>query len=145
VVGKPVQKHAVMIATWRALAVAFAAAPLALGAAEPTPERSKTQPRKLDLRAPDIREIFTPEQIAERLRNAKDPALEHVEVEALPLDDQPFRDRSERVIEKALRRGVSWLAPSKNATGRPPTEDDRPPPFAQSMYHPSFPPSASRR
>ncbi|HEY8540482.1 MAG TPA: hypothetical protein VIL28_16590 [Steroidobacteraceae bacterium] len=124
------------------MAVLFllAVLPSALRADEPTPEPA-TEKRKLDLKAPDIRKIFSPEQIDAVLSEAKDPTLEHIEVEALPLDDLPQRDTGDPAAERILRRGLSWIAPRENRVSRPPdaTSPDRPPPPMHSNDLPGTP------
>jgi|GEM_PF-5823544 hypothetical protein len=132
------------VRTASAVMAALAVLPFALEANE-SARAPQAQSRKLDLKASDIRKIFSSEQIDAVLRQAKDPTLEHIEVEALPLDDLPLRDKSAPIFERALRRGLGWIAPSELAAAGPPTDDDRPPPFAQTMYHPSFPRPASQR
>lgn len=118
--------------------------PLASNAAETAPDRSATNlQRRLDLRAPDIGKIFSLAQIDAVLKQALDPALEYVEVEALRLGDLPLQDNSASAAENALRT-VLWLfSPSETfaaAVNRPPdaTYSHRPEPFLQANYHPSF-------
>jgi hypothetical protein len=94
----------------------------------------------LDLSAPDIRRIFTLEQINAVLARAIDPALEHIEVEALPLGDLPLEDRSATATE-TIASTVVWLlfGPRVNPTPDA-TDPQRPAPTLQALHHAAFDP-----
>jgi hypothetical protein len=80
-----------------------------LGAAHAadTPQAAPTPPparKALDLKPPDIRKLFTPEQIKQLLSITVDPDMERVEVE----------DAREKIIKEAApiwRTVPSWLLP----------------------------------
>ena len=133
--------------------LASALIPCALNAAEPatnaeqmsdTPAaHSELEPRRLDLRAPEIGRIFSLAEINAILSRAVDPALEYIEVEALRLGDLPLQDNSASAAESAIRTLVWLFAGSETlaaAVNRTPdaTDSYRPEPFLQAHYHPSF-------
>jgi hypothetical protein len=115
---------------------ASAAASYAFGA-EQTAERQPV-PAALDLKAPKIGEIFTPEQIEAVLARAIDPALEHIEVEALPLGDLPLEDEGAALAEEVART-VAWLIFGSRANPVPDaTDSHRPPPPLATNYNAAF-------
>jgi hypothetical protein len=115
--------------------------PRAVSAAEiaPTHDASSHEPA-LDLKAPDIHRIFSPAQIDAVLREATDPALEHIEVEALRLGDLPLKDNSASAAE-TVARTVAWLfLPHAvfGATEHAPTDATDPylpPPYVPALHH----------
>lgn len=122
--------------------------------AEGEPERNqRTEPRSattLDLAAPDIREIFSDSQIEIPLGQSDHYNLEHLEVEALRLDDLPLQDRSASAFQTLVSVALWLITPSPTLAWRmnsapDATDPQRPPPAIQSLHHPSFPPPESRR
>ena len=114
------------------------------------PNPAPTTSNHLDLRAPELTRIFSLAQINAILSRAVDPALEHVEVEALRLGDLPFEDNSASDGEVVFQSIARWLAPSQayaaNVNVTPDATDPyRPAPMVQTNYHASFSPPASQR
>lgn len=70
---------------------------------------------KLDLRAPSISRIFTPQQIDLVLARTIDPDVEGVQVEAPRIGDLPLTDKSASVPAAAFKEVVRWLAPYPTA------------------------------
>jgi hypothetical protein len=112
---------------------------IAAQAGEPA-TRSKLD-SKLDLRAPPISRIFTPQQIDLILARTIDPDLESVQVEASRISDLPLTDKSASVPEAAFKEVVRWLAPyptaiAANANATPDaTSPSRPVPVSIAWYH----------
>lgn len=128
--------------------IAGAVLPCALNAAESAPSRPNSMPqqqRTLDLRAPEIGKIFSLAQISAVLKQAVDPELEYVQVEASRLGDVPFAD-SAASPGADVARTVAWLlAPSPTffavERGAPDaTYSLRPPPALQVNHHAAFDP-----
>jgi hypothetical protein len=105
--------------------------------AEQKPERERA-PAALDLKAPKIQEIFTSEEIEAALARAIDPALEYIEVEALPLGDLPLEDESAALAEEVART-VAWLIFGSRANPVPDaTDSHRPAPSLATNYNAAF-------
>jgi hypothetical protein len=118
------------------LALTFPCASLA---AEHTPERIDAQSKRtLDLKAPEIGRIFSPQQINAVLARATDPALENVEVEALRLDDLPFKDRSASPTQSVARTAFWLLFGTRPNPTRDAADADRPAPYLQTNHHAAF-------
>jgi hypothetical protein len=67
-----------------------------------------TSPRKsLDLKPPDIRKLYTPEQISQMLSTTIDPDLEGVEVEGA-------RENLIKESPPLWRRAPSWILPRED-------------------------------
>jgi hypothetical protein len=121
------------------LTLVLGALPCLLYAAETATAAARTGERTLDLRAPEIGRIFSPEQINAVLSQV----VERIEVAATRLDGLPFEDRSDSPVEAAAKT-VSWLiTPSPTFATRmnntpDPTYSHRPEPFLQANYHASF-------
>jgi hypothetical protein len=116
--------------------MAIAATPCGAIGAESTPARER--PAALELKAPKIHEVFTPEQIEAVLARAIDPALEHIEVHALPLGDLPLEDESTALSEDVART-VAWLLFGSRANPAPDaTDSHRPPPALATNYNAAF-------
>lgn len=124
--------------------LAIAVLPCASFAAETAPERSTAaNPRPLDLKAPEIGKIFSLEQINAVLARATDPALEHIQVEALRLGDLDFQDESAPPAQRIASTVVWLLTPSPTfaavANPKPDaTDPNRPPPYLQASHHAAF-------
>lgn len=97
--------------SWIVAAITFACAARADDASAAV-ARLDAPKKTLDLKTPDIRKLFTPEQINRVLSNIVDPDIEGVEVEGtrekLIFDKQPW-----------WQRGPSWLLPRS-------AQDDKP-------------------
>jgi hypothetical protein len=120
-------------------------------ATDPPQRDDAKPPRMLDLKAPAISKIFTPQQIEMILARASEPELEHVEVEASRIADVPFIDRSASAPESVFKEVVRWFTPyptllagQVNASPDA-TDPQRAPPMLLSSYHPSFPAPYSQR
>ncbi len=109
-------------------------------AAEPNTQSQTASEPALDLKAPSIRRIFTLEEINAVLARAIDPALEYIEVEALPLGDLPLEDNSAGAAE-TVAGTVVWLlfGPRYNPTPDA-TDSYRPVPTMQAQHHAAFDP-----
>jgi hypothetical protein len=96
---------------------------------------------KLDLTAPPISRIFTPQQIDLILARTLDPDLESVQVEAPRIGDLPLTDKSASIPEAAFKEVVRWLAPyptavAANVNAAPDvTSPSRPVPVSLAWYH----------
>jgi hypothetical protein len=112
-------------------------------AAEPRQSATATA-RTLDLTAPLITSIFTPQQIDMILASTFDLELEHVEVEAARINDLPLEDNSASTGEVVFREVVRWFSPypaTLTAQVNPTpdfTDSYRPVPLSMSWYHASF-------
>ena len=124
------------------LGCALLAASFAAQAAGPS--ASLTSSRTLDLKAPLITSIFTPQQIEMILANTIDLELAHVEVQAARINDIPFEDNSASTGEVVFREVVRWMSPypaGLTAQVNPTpdfTDSYRPVPLEMSWYHASF-------
>jgi hypothetical protein len=96
---------------------------------------------KLDLRAPPISRIFTPQQIDMILARTVDPDLEGVQVEAPRIGDLPLEDKSASAPEATFKEVVRWVAPyptamAANINAAPDvTSPYRPVPASLAWYH----------
>lgn len=96
---------------------------------------------KLDLRAPPISRIFTPQQIELILARTIDPDLESVQVEASRIGDLPLTDKSASVQEAVFKEVVRWFAPyptvvAANVNSTPDaTSPSRAVPVSLAWYH----------
>lgn len=129
-------RHLAICGLWLALCPV----PCSLWAAEAASTRAGNQ-RPLDLKAPQIGQIFSFEQIDAALRRAAE--LERIEVEATRLDGVPFQDRSTSPLLAAARTAAWLVTPSTIFASRVNTlpaamYSHRPEPFLQANYWPSF-------